>query len=139
MPRKVIPYNPKLKTRARELRRRMTKAEIRLWKAIKGKQLEGYDFDRQRPIDEYIVDFYCKELNLAIEVDGMTHDFKEEKDRKRQKRLELLGVRFVRFWDSEVKNDLTGCLDKLRAWIREHAAEPTPRSPDGERTPPERG
>ncbi len=126
MTRKIIPYNPKLKERARELRRNMTKAEIRLWKAIKGKQILDYDFDRQRPIIEYIVDFYCKKLNLAIEVDGFTHDLKEEKDRRRQERLEALGVRFLRFWDSEVKNDLAGCLDRLRAWILENAEETHP-------------
>ena len=48
----------------------MTLSEVLLWKSIKGKQMLGYDFDRQRPIDNYIVDFYCKDLKLAIEIDG---------------------------------------------------------------------
>jgi very-short-patch-repair endonuclease len=61
----------------------MTLAEILLWKRIKGRQILGCDFDRQRPIGEYIVDFYCKMLRLAIEVDGRSHDFKEDQDVRR--------------------------------------------------------
>ena len=57
------------------------------------------------------MDFYCTELNLAIEVDGRNHDFKKEKDARRQKRLESLGVRFLRFWDGEVKDDTGGATD----------------------------
>ena len=87
MKTKIIPYNPKLKRYARELRKTMTLSEVLLWKELKQKQILGYDFDRQRPIDEYIVDFYCKELNLAIEIDGITHHnrlakLKIEQDRK---------------------------------------------------------
>lgn len=63
-----LPYNPRLKEIARKLRQTMTKPEILLWQCLKGKQMQGYDFDRQRPIDEYIVDFYCKQLKLAIEI-----------------------------------------------------------------------
>jgi very-short-patch-repair endonuclease len=72
--RKIIPYNPKLKPLAKQLRHNMTVAEVLLWNRLKGKQMRGYDFDRQRPIDEYIVDFYCKDLMLAIEIDGASHD-----------------------------------------------------------------
>ncbi len=121
MPRTIIPYNPILKERARQLRSRMTLAEVLLWKRIKGKQVRGYDFDRQRPLDEYIVDFYCKDLLLAIEVDGRSHDFKESSDARRQQRLESLGIRMLRFWDQEVKNDLGGVVQKIEAWIDEHA------------------
>ena len=60
MKRKIIPYNPKLKDLAKELRQNMTLSEILLWKKLRNKQMFGYDFDRQRPIDEYIIDFYCK-------------------------------------------------------------------------------
>ena len=55
----------------------MTIAEVMLWNSIKNKALLGFDFDRQRPIDNYIIDFYCKELKLAIEIDGGSHDFEE--------------------------------------------------------------
>ncbi len=96
---KIIPYNPLLKERARELRKNMTPGEVTLWKHLKGKQMCGYDFDRQRPIDQFIVDFYCKKLMLAIEIDGSSHDSPEaqDQDAERQGRLESLGVRFLRF------------------------------------------
>ena len=67
------PYNPRLKNLARELRQNMTLGEVLLWQKIRGRQLD-YQFHRQIPIGEYIVDFYCHELFLAIEVDGSTHD-----------------------------------------------------------------
>jgi very-short-patch-repair endonuclease len=66
--RKIIPYNPKLKEYARQLRNNSTRSEIILWKYLKGKQMLGYDFHRQKPIDNYIVDFFCSELMLAIEL-----------------------------------------------------------------------
>ena len=70
---KIIPYNPNLKALARKLRKDMTFGEVLLWNELKNDQLWGFDFDRQRCIDNYIVDFYCKDLMLAIEVDGMSH------------------------------------------------------------------
>ncbi len=82
----------------------------------------GYDFDRQRPIDEYIVDFYCKDLQLAIEIDGISHDYEEviENDKIRQKRLESLGVHFLRFDDREVRNDRRNVLRTIEHWIEEY-------------------
>ncbi len=121
----VIPYNPKLKAYASQLRRNMTLAEVLLWKHLKARQMNGYDFNRQRPIGEYIVDFYCRDLRLAIEIDGNSHDFKKEKDDNRQKALEKLGVRFLRFWDHDVKHDMQKVLGEIRAWI-ERVGEPTP-------------
>ena len=96
MIRPIIPYNPKLKKLARELRQNMTLSEVLLWNQLKQAQMLGHDFDRQRPIDNYIVDFYCKDLRLAIEIDGASHDFEvvAENDIVRQERLEFLGVRF---------------------------------------------
>ena len=74
MPRNpIIPYNPKLKERARDLKKNATFAEKILWIAIRRKQL-GFEFHRQVPIDQYIVDFYCHELMLVIEVDGISHN-----------------------------------------------------------------
>jgi very-short-patch-repair endonuclease len=67
MRRKIIPYNHKLKQLARNLRNNSTLAEVLLWRELKGKQVRGYDFHRQKPIDKYIVDFYCPDLLLAIE------------------------------------------------------------------------
>jgi very-short-patch-repair endonuclease len=65
--RRIIKYNPTLKLKARELCKNSTTSEIRLWMLLKKKQMLGYDFHRQKPLDEYIVDFFCNELLLAIE------------------------------------------------------------------------
>ncbi|NJS11204.1 MAG: endonuclease domain-containing protein [Microcoleus sp. CSU_2_2] len=115
----IIPYNSKLKELARQLRNNMTPGESSLWKYVKGKQMMGYDFDRQRPIDEFIVDFYCKQLMLAIEIDGSSHDSEEaqERDRQRQARLEFLGVRFLRFTESDAKYQVEGVLEVIQSWV----------------------
>ena len=126
MRHRIIPYNPDLKQRARALRKNMTHAEVLLWTKLKGKQMCGYDFDRQRAIDEYIVDFYCKELSLAIKVDGWSHALKGARDVARQQRLESLGVRFLRFSEQEVVSDLQLVADQIEMWIRQNAEKPTP-------------
>jgi len=120
--RKIIPYNPKLVPLAKKLRKNMTLSEILLWQELKSKQMLGYDFDRQRPLDNYIVDFYCKDLQLAIEIDGVTHTFEEnaKNDEVRQQRLEELGVRFLRFDDLDVKKELKYVLNKIHEWILEN-------------------
>ena len=117
MRRKIIPYNPKLKLLARSLRKNMSLAEVLLWDELKQKKIAGYDFDRQRPIDEYIVDFYCKDLMLAIEVDDESHDHKYKYDQMRQKRLESLGISFLRFSEEEVKYDMENVLETIFSWI----------------------
>jgi len=76
-----IKYNPKLKERARELRKNSTPSEIELWKSLRGAQLHGYTFNRQKPLDEFIVDFYCRKLGLVIEIDGDSHDAKQNTTR----------------------------------------------------------
>jgi very-short-patch-repair endonuclease len=128
MRRKIIPYNPKLKELARKLRQNMTLSEVLLWQDLKGKQMLGYDFDRQRPIDDYIVDFYCKDLFLAIEIDGITHTYQGafEKDQFRQQRLESLGVHFLRFNDLDVKKNIKWVLNTIHEWILENRPTPNP-------------
>ncbi|OPF15851.1 DNA methylase [Microcystis aeruginosa KW] len=138
MPLKIIPYNPILKERARQLRQNMTPGEVKLWQHLKGKQMCGYDFDRQRPIDQYIVDFYCKRLMLAIEIDGSSHDSQERqhRDGERQARLESLGVRFLRFREEEVCREIEGVLRVIEEWIKTHP-EPFPsNSPPGRSNSP---
>jgi len=120
MRRKIIPYDPKLKELARELRNNSTLSEVLLWKVLKGKQMCGYDFHRQKPIDKYIVDFYCPDLLLAIEIDGVSHFGKAEYDEQRQRRLESLGVRFLRFTDSDVKTNLDSVVKAIEQWIDGH-------------------
>ena len=114
-------YNPKLQLRARALRNAMTKGEIVLWQRLKTSQMMGYDFDRQKPIDQFIVDFYCKALSLAIEVDGSVHDSEEAKeyDLARQTKLEGLGIHFLRFRDSEVKDNPNAVCQTIATWIKE--------------------
>ena len=81
--RKIIPYNPKLKETAWKLRNNSTLSEVLLWNRIKRKQMKDYQFFRQKPIDNYIVDFFCYELMLAIEIDGDSHVDKIEEDQIR--------------------------------------------------------
>jgi len=119
--REIIEYERYLKELARKLRQNMTLGEVLLWQRLKRKQMRGYDFDRQRPIDRYIVDFYCKDLKLAIEIDGSSHDGQEAKvnDDIRQRRLESLGVRFLRFNDADVKRNMEMVVDSIEQWIDE--------------------
>jgi very-short-patch-repair endonuclease len=124
--RRIIPYNPDLKDLAKKLRKNMTLSEILLWNELKNKQLLGYDFDRQRPIGSYIVDFYCKELLLAIEIDGDTHIYRDEYDDKRQNELENLGVRFLRFEDIEVRKNMWNVLRVIGDWIEKNRPTPSP-------------
>lgn len=81
----------------------------------------GYDFDRQKPLDNYIVDFFCKDLNLAIEIDGDSHDHEDayKADLVRQQRLESLGIHFLRFDDREVKQDMKNVLRTIEIWIEQ--------------------
>ena len=121
MKRKIIPYNPKLKELAKQLRKTMTLPEVLLWNELKQKKLKGYDFDRQRPIDNYIVDFYCKDLQLAIEIDGITHSYEGAfiKDEARQNKLENLGVNFLRFNDNDVKENMVSVIRTIEMWIED--------------------
>jgi len=87
--REIIPYNPALKELARELRNNSTKSEILLWKELKGKFEGKYDFHRQKPLDNYIADFFCHELMLVIEIDGETHNWEETQRKDFQKETRL--------------------------------------------------
>ncbi len=131
MPRLTrLPYNPKLIALARELRRNSTLAEILLWQQVKNRQRGGFDFHRQVPVDEYILDFLCLELSLAIEIDGGSHRLKGAEDERRQQRLESLGISFLRFKESTVRGNLAGVVRSIDQWIagrgRRTPAEHTP-------------
>lgn len=112
----------------------MTLSEVLLWDQLKQKKMMGFDFDRQRPIDNFIVDFYCKELMLAIEIDGSSHDHEEtfKADVKRQNILENLGVRFLRFDDLEVKKEMSNVLRTIQYWIEENMEEEQRPTPTGQ-------
>lgn len=115
----IIKYNPKLKELARELRRNATKSEIGLWQKLKRDQMHGYDFHRQKPIDEYIVNFFCNKLRLAIELDGYSHQLEEtwKKDVIKAKRLNELGIQVLRFSDDQVLNDMDNVLRVIEECI----------------------
>ncbi|MFK7847072.1 MAG: endonuclease domain-containing protein [Rhodothermales bacterium] len=122
MPRRIIPYAPWLVPIARRLRNNSTLSEILLWQHLKGKQIFGYDFHRQRPVDRYIIDFFCVELMLAIEIDGSSHEIEGQwtKDSKRQMRLEKFGIHFLRFDDLAVKKDAEEVARVIAQWVEEH-------------------
>ena len=129
MKHQFIHYNPGVKEFARKLRNRNTLSEVLLWKELKGKQMMGYDFHRQKPIDNFIVDFYCPAPSLAIEIDGDSHFLREKYDAARQQRIEKLGIRFLRFDDRDVKLQMGNVLRTIEEWIREH--NPTHPNPPG--------
>lgn len=105
---------------ARDLRKQGIKSEIILWKKISRKVL-GVEFHRQVPLLEYIVDFYCHELRLAIEIDGLTHSFDDviQNDIIRQQELEAYDVTFLRFSATEMHNNLEGVIISIENKIEE--------------------
>lgn len=107
------------KERRRELRRKMTSSEHRLWKYLRP-GLEGFKFRRQYGINAYVVDFYCPKKRLVIEVDGSAHDSPaaKEYDKVRQGEIEVLGIRFLRFTNREVMHNLDSVLSKIRAAMK---------------------
>jgi len=111
--------NSKLKELVRQLRNNSTKAEIRLWTYLRRDQVHGYDFHRQKPIDEYIVDFFCNKLQLAIECDGYSHELMEiyEKDLKKTKQLNELEITVLRFSDYQILNDIDNVLRTIEDYI----------------------
>jgi very-short-patch-repair endonuclease len=119
--RKIIPYNPKLTALARKLRNESTETEIYLWLKLKGKQMYGYDFHRQKPIDNYILDFFCYDLLLGIEVDGYSHEILKvyNNDRIKEKRMNELGITILRFSDFEVLKDMENVIRAIEFFILE--------------------
>lgn len=119
MKRKIIPYNPNLKELARKLRNQSTKSEVTLWVQIKSKVLNRYGFLRQKPIGDYIVDFYCYELNLVFELDGLTHGWEKTKQKDYEKELYLngLGLNVLRFSDTAILSNMDFVLDYIIKYI----------------------
>lgn len=114
-------YNKKLKSLAGNLRQNMTKSEACLWKyALKAKQLNGYQFRRQRPVLNYIADFMCKELMLIIEIDGITHDTEASlnKDKVREEELSRAGFKVIRFTDEEVLKNMASVVVAIEEEVK---------------------
>lgn len=113
-------YNKNLKPFARNLRNNSTKTEIHLWvEILRNKKLLGYSFLRQRPIGNYIADFFCKELKLLIEVDGGIHIMRREADKRRDEELQKLGYTTIRLSNSEVIFNTFETRLLLENWIKE--------------------
>jgi len=99
--------------RAKKLRREMTPAETILWKELRTNKLNDLHFRRQQIIDGYIVDFYCHQHSLIVEVDGEIHDLQKESDADRQDYLIARGFRMIRFTNEEIGKDLKSVLKKI--------------------------
>ncbi|GAB6274707.1 MAG: hypothetical protein STSR0004_15710 [Peptococcaceae bacterium] len=120
-----LPFNPELKERAKELRKAGNLSEVLLWNQIKNKQLLGLDFDRQKIIGNYIVDFYCKNLGVVIEIDGISHDGKIEYDLERDAYLKGLGLKVIHISDLDVKKNLEGVIEFLKNEFNTPSASPS--------------
>ncbi|PTQ92888.1 very-short-patch-repair endonuclease [Mucilaginibacter yixingensis] len=119
MQRKIIPYNQHLKELARKLRNESTPGEVLLWQELKAQKL-GYDFHRQKPLLNYIVDFYCSELELVIELDGLYHDDILELDAVRDEELRAYNLTVLRFSEMQVRKDMANLLRVIEHYIEEY-------------------
>ena len=115
-----LPYNPKLKTLLHGKRKAGILSEVIFWKQVRAKSFHKIDFDRQRIIGNYIVDFYVKRLGLIIEIDGWSHDVKKDYDKVRQKYLESLELKIFIATDFDVKNNLGRVMKDLEDFIVEN-------------------
>jgi very-short-patch-repair endonuclease len=100
----------------RAMRNAPTDAEDRLWRRLRNRQLERVKFRRQHPVGPYIVDFYCHETNFALELDGSGHEDSDQADydQNRAAELESMGIKVMRFWNNEVRDNMEGVLDAIR-------------------------
>ncbi len=111
--RGVVRYWSDLKEVARRNRVNPTEAEEKIWKEVLSKKQTGFIFLRQKPLHRFIADFYCSELGLVVEIDGASHNKKQDTDRLRDKFLQCLGIKTIRFTNEEVLNDLNDIRQKL--------------------------
>jgi very-short-patch-repair endonuclease len=121
----MLKYNPNLKDNARQLRRDQTDSERALWRRLRGKQLAGVQFYRQKPIGNYIVDFYAPKANLVIEIDGSQHFEAQhaEKDEKRDKYLSNLGLMVLRFNSRQALIEIDAVMEVVYRTIMERTKE----------------
>jgi very-short-patch-repair endonuclease len=112
-----LPYNIKLKERSRALRKIGNFPEVVFWKQVHKSIFWKIDFDRQRIIGNYIVDFYIKPLGLVIEIDGNSHNDKDLYDSKREEFLISFGIKIIRFSDYRILNDLDNVMKELEDFI----------------------
>ncbi|MCL2633791.1 MAG: DUF559 domain-containing protein [Oscillospiraceae bacterium] len=113
-----LPFNPKLRERAKVLRKSGNLSEIIMWKKLRNKQFMGYDFDRQKIIGNYIVDFYCLDCSVVIEIDGSSHDNKDIYDGERNSFLQSLGLTIIHIKAQDVHDNLF----KVMKMLKQHPA-----------------
>ncbi len=118
-----LPYNPDLKEFARQMRNNSTKGEIKFGCELLGNRKSGYQFYRQKILLNYIVDFYCAKLKLVIEIDGTSHLEKTDYDRNKDKDLELLGLKVIRYNDLNVLNNFELVEKDFYKTIKERSKE----------------
>nr|WP_281415420.1 endonuclease domain-containing protein [Pelotalea chapellei] len=131
---------PLLKS-ARALRSTMTDAEQLLWYCLRRKQLSGFRFRRQHPVERFVLDFYCYETRLAIEIDGGQHNEPNAKyrDMARTEFLSCRGIQVLRFWNNDVFNNLEAVLQRIYEVLMERAGEQAPAEPPPSQPPPAGG
>ena len=114
-----LDYHKSLKKISRYLRKNSTLSEVLLWNELKAGKMLGYKFNRQKPIGNYIVDFYCNKLSLVIEIDGCSHESEEAyiKDAERQKIIEAMGLKCIRVDDLDVKFNLSNVVMEIETSI----------------------
>ena len=113
---------------AREMRKNPTDAETKLWKILRMKNLSGYRFRRQYPLQGDIVDFYCLSSRVAVELDGGQHGDPDqlEYDRQRTLQLESMGIRVLRFWDHDVLKNTTTVAEEILKTLQQQLPPPQP-------------
>ena len=115
-----VPYNKSLTDKARQNRTNPTPAERKLWfEVLRDKRFNHLKFIRQKPLGEYIVDFYCTERMLAIEIDGDSYDAQQRQDETRTRRLNALGIEVIRYTNAETMNNLEGAYENLLTRVTE--------------------
>ena len=114
--------SPEVLAAARRLRVNMTDAEKMLWARLRGKQLNGFRFRKQHPVDRFVLDFYCAEVKLAVELDGSQHctDEGKERDRERTEHLESKGIQVLRFWNHDVLTNIEGTIERILKHLDTH-------------------
>jgi very-short-patch-repair endonuclease len=127
--------------RARQLRKSMTRQEVKLWVHLRWWRSRGFHFRRQAPRDVYIVDFVCLRAGVVVEVDGGQHSFErnQERDRERDRYFAARGLKVLRYWNNEIDRNLEGVLMDIDRVLMEHGPPPTRRRADARRHPPPAG
>lgn len=120
-----------LQPRAKRLRHDQTDAERKLWMHLRSRQMNGFKFRRQQPIGRYIVDFFCSESKLVVELDGGHHVDQIEADMRRTEFLAKAGYRVLRFWDNDVLTDTEAVLQKIVEELNHPSPRPSPSRGEG--------